>query len=64
MILRNSAVAGNRPESPAGIYINSEGLEGVRVRKNILIPIPIVGIWHLTVILIPILILILMVTSA
>ena len=34
MILRNSAVAGNRPESPAGIYINTEGLEGVRVRIN------------------------------
>ena len=28
MILRNSAVAGNRPESPAGIYINPGGLEG------------------------------------
>ena len=30
VILRNSAVAGNRPESPAGIYINTGGLEGVR----------------------------------
>jgi len=50
VILRNSAVAGNRPESPAGIYINPGGLEGVRVRINRFIPIPIVvGIWHLTV---------------
>ena len=51
VILRNSAVAGNRPESPAGIYINPGGLEGVRVRINRFIPIPIVvGIWHLTVV--------------
>ena len=42
MILRNSAVAGNRPESPAWIYINPGGLEGVRVRINRFIPIPIV----------------------
>ena len=50
VILRNSAVVGNRPESPAGIYINPGGLEGVRVRINRFIPIPIVvGIWHLTV---------------
>ena len=52
VILRNSAVAGNRPESPAGIYINPEGLEGVRVRINGFIPIPFVvihRIWHLTV---------------
>ena len=42
MILRNSAVAGNRPESPAGIYINPGGLEGVRVRINRFIPIQIV----------------------
>ena len=50
VILRNSAVAGNRPESPAGIYLNPGGLEGVRVRINRFIPIPIVvGIWHLTV---------------
>ena len=50
VILRNSAVVGNRPESPAGIYINPGGLEGVRVRINRFIPIPIVvRIWHLTV---------------
>ena len=34
VILRNSAVAGNRPESPAGIDINPGRLEGVRVRIN------------------------------
>ena len=51
VILRNSAVAGNRPESPAGIYINPGGLEGFRVRINRFIPIPIVvRIWHLTVV--------------
>ena len=50
VILRNSAVAGNRPESPAGIYIYPGGLEGVRVRINRFIPVPIVvRIWHLTV---------------
>ena len=44
-------MAGNRPESPAGIYINPGGLEGVRVRIKRFIPIPIVvRIWHLTVV--------------
>ena len=50
IILRNSVVAGNRTESPAGIYIIPGGLEGVRVRINVFIPIPIVvRIWQFTV---------------
>jgi len=51
VILRNTAVAGNIHESPAGVYIYSGGLEGVRVRINRFIPVPIVvRIWHLTVV--------------
>ena len=50
VILRNSAVAGNRPESPAGIYINPGGLEGVRVRINrFTAPAKGVRVWQFTV---------------
>ena len=50
VILRNSAVVGNRPESPAGIYINPGGLEGVRVRINrFTAPAKGVRVWQFTV---------------
>eukprot|EP01043_Picozoa_sp_COSAG02_P029311 COSAG02_NODE_1818_length_10774_cov_4.788009_4_plen_74_part_00 len=48
-------MAGNIPESPVGIYIYPGGLEGVRVRINRFIPVPIVvRIWHLTVVPVPV----------
>ena len=50
VILRNSAAVGNRPESPAGMYINPGGLEGVRVRINrFTAPAKGVRVWQFTV---------------
>ena len=43
-------MVGNRPESPAGIYINPGGLEGVRVRINrFTAPAKGVRVWQFTV---------------